>query len=213
MLVVIVRGCGVGGVPNEVVQEVFPRVVRRALASDDSAILQVSCSPPAVGVVVSAPSLPPLECWGVCEGFCSHLCRPAGPVVSWDPPSSLVHVSSSLPLRVDASGHSGLGYVVQLVVHLLDPARPEFSAAFVGKLIITFIKKVRQSCFHGDVIIFPLPLGRVGPGRAPAAAAALRAEQNALCGDQLGHAVPPRGLHTPHTDRGERGGWPLVDYH
>ena len=40
MLVVIVRGCGVRGVPNDMVREVFPRVIQRAMASDDSAILQ-----------------------------------------------------------------------------------------------------------------------------------------------------------------------------
>ena len=44
VLVVLVRGCGVGGVPGEVVREVFPRVVRRALSCNDSAILQVSHS-------------------------------------------------------------------------------------------------------------------------------------------------------------------------
>lgn len=36
-----------------------------------------------------------------------------------------------------------MSYVVRLAVHLLDPGRPEYSAAFVGKLIIVFIKKVR----------------------------------------------------------------------
>lgn len=35
-----------------------------------------------------------------------------------------------------------MSYVVRLAVHLLDPGRPEYSAAFVGKLIIVFIKKV-----------------------------------------------------------------------
>lgn len=44
--------------------------------------------------------------------------------------------------RHDSGGESGLAYVVRLAVHLLDPGRPEFSAAFVGKLIIVFIKKV-----------------------------------------------------------------------
>ena len=45
--------------------------------------------------------------------------------------------------RVDESGQSGLHYVAQVVIHLLDPARPEYSAAFIDKLIIVFIKKVR----------------------------------------------------------------------
>ena len=40
MLVVLVRGCGEGGVPGELVTEVFPRVVRIAVASDDTALLQ-----------------------------------------------------------------------------------------------------------------------------------------------------------------------------
>ena len=56
------------------------------------------------------------------------------------PPSSRL----SLPplSRVDSSRCSGLHYVVQVIIHLLNPSRPEFSAAFVGKLIITFVKKV-----------------------------------------------------------------------
>lgn len=45
-------------------------------------------------------------------------------------------------LRVDESGQSGLHYAAQVVIHLLDPARPEYSAAFIDKLIIVFIKKV-----------------------------------------------------------------------
>lgn len=44
--------------------------------------------------------------------------------------------------RHDSGGESGISYVVRLAVHLLDPGRPEYSAAFVGKLIIVFIKKV-----------------------------------------------------------------------
>ena len=44
--------------------------------------------------------------------------------------------------RRDSGGESGLAYVVRLAVHLLDPVRPEYSAAFVGRLIIIFIKKV-----------------------------------------------------------------------
>ena len=44
--------------------------------------------------------------------------------------------------RRDEGGRSGLDYVVQVVLYLLEPARPEFSAAFVGKLIIAFVKKV-----------------------------------------------------------------------
>ena len=42
----------------------------------------------------------------------------------------------------DSTDHNGLQYVIQVILHLLDPARPEFSAAFVGKLIIAFVKKV-----------------------------------------------------------------------
>ena len=40
VLVLIVRGCGVGKVPTDVVKEIFPRVVRVGVASDDVAILQ-----------------------------------------------------------------------------------------------------------------------------------------------------------------------------
>ena len=40
VLVLLVRGCGLGNVPNEVVREIFPRVVRVGVASDDVAMLQ-----------------------------------------------------------------------------------------------------------------------------------------------------------------------------
>lgn len=45
-------------------------------------------------------------------------------------------------LRSDSEGHGGLHYVLKTILHLLDPLMPEFSASFVGKLIIVFIKKV-----------------------------------------------------------------------
>ncbi|XP_019850616.1 PREDICTED: importin-9-like [Amphimedon queenslandica] len=50
--------------------------------------------------------------------------------------------SDQLITWVDESGQSGLHYAAQVVIHLLDPARPEYSAAFIDKLIIVFIKKV-----------------------------------------------------------------------
>lgn len=53
-----------------------------------------------------------------------------------------VYNGGSSSLRVDESGQSGLHYAAQVVIHLLDPARPEYSAAFIDKLIIVFIKKV-----------------------------------------------------------------------
>ena len=56
------------------------------------------------------------------------------------------HLSSYDASRVDASGRSGLHYVVQVILHLLDPTRPEFSATFVGRLIITFVKKATGNC-------------------------------------------------------------------
>ena len=40
VLVLVVRGCGEGGVPCEVVKQVFPRVVCVAMASDDCSLLQ-----------------------------------------------------------------------------------------------------------------------------------------------------------------------------
>ena len=46
--------------------------------------------------------------------------------------------------RHDSRGCSGLEYVVKVILHLLDPTGPEFSASFVGKLIIAFVKKVSQ---------------------------------------------------------------------
>lgn len=42
----------------------------------------------------------------------------------------------------DSTGQTGLHYATQVVMNLLDPARPEYSAAFVDKLIIVFVKKV-----------------------------------------------------------------------
>lgn len=44
--------------------------------------------------------------------------------------------------RVDSEGESGVNYVVRLAVYLLDPNRLEYSAAFIGRFIIVFIKKV-----------------------------------------------------------------------
>eukprot|EP00731_Ephydatia_muelleri_P021541 Em0014g132a len=43
---------------------------------------------------------------------------------------------------VDPSGRAGLHYVVQVILHMLDPSRPEFTASFVGKLLIVIVKKV-----------------------------------------------------------------------
>ena len=45
-------------------------------------------------------------------------------------------------LRVDPQGRSGLYLCVQVILHLLSPLHPEFSATFVGKLIVVFVKKV-----------------------------------------------------------------------
>ena len=51
--------------------------------------------------------------------------------------------------RVDSDGESGVGYVVRLLVHMLDPTLPEYTAAFTGRLIIVFIKRVsEQVCVH-----------------------------------------------------------------
>lgn len=44
--------------------------------------------------------------------------------------------------RHDPAGNNGLQYVIKVILHLLDPLVPEFSACFVGKLILVFIKKV-----------------------------------------------------------------------
>ena len=41
VLVPLVRGCKVGGLPETFVSEVFPCVVQRVLDSDDSSLLQV----------------------------------------------------------------------------------------------------------------------------------------------------------------------------
>lgn len=55
----------------------------------------------------------------------------------------------SLRCRKDPNGRSGLQYVLELVLHLLDPLLPEFSASYVGKLVIVFIQKVPiRNCSH-----------------------------------------------------------------
>ena len=179
VLVLVVRGCGSAGLPQELVTQVFPCVVQRILQSDDSSVLQVGCGDSraydsgdtgARGVTcyhfIS-------EWWGVCEsipvnwsGAASSLvsshpsrcpssypfCHPSPlslPSVIPPPTLSSLCVSSGVsPLlshRKDAAGYSGLHYVVQVIVHLLDPSRPEFSAAFVGKLIIVFVNKASIS--------------------------------------------------------------------
>lgn len=102
VLVLVVRGCGSAGLPQELVTQVFPRVVQRILASDDSSVLQNG-------------------------GECVRAFLSTG--------------VEQLAARKDAAGYSGLHYVVQVIVHLLDPGRPEFSAAFVGKLIVVFVNK------------------------------------------------------------------------
>ncbi|CAI8007574.1 Importin-9 [Geodia barretti] len=103
VLVLLVRGCGLGNVPNEVVREIFPRVVRVGVASDDVAMLQNA---------------------GECvRAFVSMAMED---LVQW----------------CDREGESGVLYVVRLAVHLLDPSRPESSAAFIGRLLIVFFKKV-----------------------------------------------------------------------
>ena len=40
VLVLLVRGCGDGKVPAEVVKEIFPRVIRVGVASDDISVIQ-----------------------------------------------------------------------------------------------------------------------------------------------------------------------------
>ena len=86
---------------------------------------------------------------------------------------------------------------MRLALHLLDPARPEYSAAFVGKLIITFIKKVRGSRAGGAegvrVCAPPLP-GRPSSGPVPPAVAEVSAEQDAEYKDVQRHAEPAYGL-------------------
>lgn len=44
--------------------------------------------------------------------------------------------------RQDPDGRTGLQYVVEVILHLLDPLVPEFSASYVGKLILVVMKKV-----------------------------------------------------------------------
>ena len=51
--------------------------------------------------------------------------------------------------RCDREGESGVLYVVRLAVHLLDPSRPESSAAFIGRLLIVFFKKVSREKGRG----------------------------------------------------------------
>ena len=44
--------------------------------------------------------------------------------------------------RRDEEGSSGVKYVVKVILHLLDPLVSEFSASYVGKLILVLMKKV-----------------------------------------------------------------------
>ena len=59
-------------------------------------------------------------------------------------PSVLFHALQLYVSRSDSEGRDGLHYVVETILHLLDPLMPEFSASFVGRLIIVFVKKVRN---------------------------------------------------------------------
>ena len=71
-------------------------------------------------------------------------------------------------LRHDSEGESGVGYVVRLVVCLLDPTRPESTAVFVGRLIIIFIKRVSSAQLKSE-ILWHTCTGRCSTGRSSAA--------------------------------------------
>ena len=61
--------------------------------------------------------------------------------------------------RTDQNGRNGLQYVVEVILHLLDPILPEFSASYVGKLVVVFIQKVcasRPFPCAGDCVPVPL---------------------------------------------------------
>ena len=60
------------------------------------------------------------------ECMCAFLAADAEGLVSWH----------------DQEGTGGLHYAVKVIVHLLDPKHSEFSAVFVGKLIILLFRKV-----------------------------------------------------------------------
>ena len=60
------------------------------------------------------------------ECMCAFLAADAEGLVSWH----------------DQEGTGGLHYTVKVIVHLLDPKHSEFSAVFVGKLIILLFRKV-----------------------------------------------------------------------
>ena len=60
------------------------------------------------------------------ECMCAFLAANAEGLVSWQ----------------DYEGTGGLHYAVKLIEHLLDPKNSEFSAAFVGKLIIMLVRKL-----------------------------------------------------------------------
>ncbi len=62
------------------------------------------------------------------------------PHLTHTPPPHLTHPTPSC--RQDSTGTNGLEYVVKVILYLLEPTKAEFSAAFVGKLIISFVKKV-----------------------------------------------------------------------
>ena len=60
---------------------------------------------------------------------------------------SSIIISVDYVCRRDQVGVSGLQYVLRVILHLLDPTVPEFSASFVGKLVIVFLKKVSINKF------------------------------------------------------------------
>ena len=96
------------------------------------------------------------EWWWVHQGICGHSSgADSGMVRSCDfysgghvmmimwlsPPPPPLYCNMC---RRDSSGRDGLQYVIQVALHLLDPSRPEYSASFVGKFIITFVKVVSE---------------------------------------------------------------------
>ncbi len=68
---------------------------------------------------------------------------PSTPHTPPPPPPHLTHPNMLTPsCRRDSTGTNGLEYVVKVILYLLEPTKAEFTASFVGKLIISFVKKV-----------------------------------------------------------------------
>ena len=115
-----------------------------------------------------------------------------------------------------SDGQSGLLLATQVVVHLLNPSLAEFSASFVGRLVVMLIKQVcvyvGEHMYLGGCSLMsmshdPSP-GGWSAGRPPGEHCPQPPQQAAQCGHLHGGPVPPDGPGLPHAHTA--GGHPLL---